>query len=392
MLIGFTIIILIALSFFVSKKNLKLYYIVCSVVLAMLFFTATPGESSDLYRHLHFLKNLRSVSWNDILMMRAKDYGEYFSNLYIPKYPLFCIYSKIMSYFPEKFYVMPVSILIYLLPTKVIFNECKNKKRWAYILAYAFFIITIDFVSISAIRNIFVSMTFCYILYAELIEKKNRLICWGGYLLLSLIHSYAFVLIFVRVLLLISNKYSKYIICFLSAVSYGFIATNSAFLIKILDRLGEGRLVSILKIALNRGVEYSQYLSDDRWKLKALSLLLYILSFVFVFLYVRDTKIMSSQNKECYKKLYTYYVYFFILTLSCYSQFDMFTRGMMVLMPISGIFVSRFMDECMDFNVSGVVCKGKRSGMALLVLFALEAGVFLSSMKFSYSWINDWWR
>ena len=391
MTIAIVISIIIILSFFVDRKYLKTYFIFAAFVLSMLYFFARPDIEADYYRHLVFLRSLKNISWEDIFSMRARDYGYWITDLYIPRYPGFCIYSKIMSALPENLYVIPACFVLYVIPIKFIFKENQTENKLASILAYSFYLMCINFVSISAIRNIFVAVAFCFVLYEELVEKKNKIVCWICYGLLCLIHSYGFLLLFFRLLLLITNRFTKYVIAVFALIAYGVVVNKVSFVTELLKQFGGSSVVSLLNAAIDKGVEYTAYLSDDRWKLKVLALFFYCLEAVFILIYYRCSDVIHEKRNTGYRRMLEFYLYFLLFTISAYSQYDIFTRGGMFMIPLTGIFVTRFYNELMSFH--GVKIRLKKQGafMGFIVVMMLMSAMFTSYVLLQYRWVNGWW-
>ena len=392
MTITIAILIIIILSFFVDRKYLKMYFVFAAFALSMLYFFARPESEADYYRHLIFLRSVKNISWADIISMRQGSYGYEMTDLYIQRYPLFCIYSKIMSAFPENFYLMPVCFVIYVIPIKFVVKENQAGNKITSILAYSFYLMCINFVSVSGIRNIFVAVAFCYVLYEELIEKKNIIACWICYGLLCLIHSYGFMLLFFRMLLLITNRVTKYVIAAFALIAYGLVVNRVSFVTELLEQFGGNFMIALLDAAVNRGIEYSAYLSDDRWKLKAMAMFFYWLGAFFIFIYYVCSDVIHDKRNSGYRRMLEFYLYFFLFTISAYSQFDIFARGQMFIIPLTGIFVTRFFHELISFQGTKIGFKKQGAFMGFIVVMILMAARFASYVYLEYRWVDNWWR
>lgn len=391
MTIALVIVTIVILSCFCSKRYIKAYFVFAAFALSVLYILARPSPDDDYYRGIAFLRTLRDISWLDILTMQEKNYGYSVTNLYIPRYPVFCIYSKIMSYFPEHLYVVPVCFVIYLLPLRYMRNEMKRDNRGAYIFAYSFYLLCINYVSISAIRNVFVATMFCYLLYIELVEQKNRILCWIGYGLLCLIHAYGFILLSIRMLVAISNKYTKYLISAAALLAYGIVVNRAGLITQFLQRMGGSGIAALLNAAVTRGAQYATYTSDDRWKLKMASLFFYIVYSLFIVSYYRKSVSIKEKDARPYRRLLEYFAYLLLFTLSAYSQIDTFARGDMFLTPLTGIFVMKFLDEFIDFRSGRIVCKRSGAVFPFLLIVTIMAGLFAYRIHLPYRWANSWW-
>lgn len=391
MTIAIVIIIIIAISFFTDQKYLKTYFIFAALVLSMLYCFAQPEGDADYYRHLVFLRSLKGISWSDILGMRVKNYGYYITDLYVPRYLVFCIYSKFMAYLPENLYVVPVCFVVYLIPIKFLDCECVTKDKLIYVLSYSFYLMGINYIGISAIRNTFVAVFFCFVLYEELVEKKNKIICWICYYLLCLIHAYGFMLLFFRLLILISNRFIKLIIAAIALMAYGILTTRATLVTSLLNKIGGGFLTSLINLSVERFFEYSTYVSDDRWKLKAVTLFLYCLGAIFIIIYCKSSGKMRTDRNAGYHKMVEFYAYLQLFIISAYSQYDIFMRGEAIITPLIGVFVIRFLDESISIRGFRIGYRKSATLIGFIIALAFMVGSFVAKVNLQYKWANNWW-
>lgn len=393
MIIGFLIIGIIIIAAFIPRIKLKNYFIFSAVILSSIYLFASPTIHDDMYRHYQMLERFKAVSWIDILFMRQGSYGDYLANLYIPRYLVFCIYTKIMSYFPRQLYVVFIAFLMYRIPLEFIFDESRGEYRKAnlvYIFSYAFYLMSVDYLSISAIRNTFCAMLFCYFLYLEIIKGKNRYFCWAGYVLLCFLHSYALVLLVIRILLLITNKYTKIIVAMIAFAGYAFITTRGVFFQSVLARFRIGAFSNLIVTSLDKGLEYAAYTSDERYKLKYFALFVYAICLIFSVIYLKKSR-DGRKGTDKYNKLAEFIIFAILFSIGSYAQFDTFTRGSFIVIPAIGILVS----QCLD---KAVLSQGsirfriviRKEALLMLLAMAIMFSRFAYLMYMNYGYIDGW--
>ena len=189
---------------------------------------------------------------------------------------------------------------------------------------------SINYLGCSGIRNMMAVCIFHVVLFCELVEKKNRLICWSVYIGCCLIHSQVIIFLGLRCLLFLYNKFTKTImkiILFFSLSVFTIISGD------ILNLFGNNTFLgNIISRALYLFDLYNesgtQYYSDGYLKL---CLFLYVVMFIVcVYSYSRLNK--TEQKK--WSRYYDYMVILMIVTISSYSYTDLFTRFNSLVTPM----------------------------------------------------------
>ncbi len=238
---GYLIILLIILSlFFFKRKNLKYYFIIIVFILAIVAFNFEPSKEYDLYRHFNMLDNCRLYGFNYII--NHPDY----ENL-----PVGATYFYLSSLIPTNGFLPMVTTIISYMSVFIIINKFIEEKEWkksAILLAIFSFLCMYNYLGlISGIRNkICISIVF-YILYKDLIEKKNFVKCMIGYIALALFHPSIFVVIALRLLLLVKDKKLQSIIKILLLL-WSFLKN---VILSILSKFNNFSIVSYIVTKMN---------------------------------------------------------------------------------------------------------------------------------------------
>lgn len=390
MVVTITISILVLISIFIPRNYLKRYYILAAFVISSLYLFVNPTES-DLTRLYGLVDAIKSASVRDIIFLREGNYGNYFLNLYMGHYMIFNLYAKLMSNLPRALFVFIPSLIMYLLPIKLVFDEERQHKyaKWIYVFSYSAFLMCIDFLSISAIRNIVVSYLFCFILYYDLTGKVKKVYCFAGYLLLNLIHSYAVFLLMIRLIIMISNKYTKYFIVIFVAAGYGFLVSENSLVTNLLSRSG------FLSYALGRLNHYTDYTGTVVESRRMYILIIYILILItFVLANHFIAPAIEEKKKKYANSMFDYLLFSTIFSIGSYAQYDTFIRGTFIVFPVWILLMQTYLSAIGGRRFGLIRCKnGENPAINMVVYFSSFAIVlllFFYLARTGYDWMDSW--
>lgn len=390
MVVTITISILVLISIFIPRNYLKRYYILAAFVISSLYLFVNPTES-DLTRLYGLVDAIKSASVRDIIFLREGNYGNYFLNLYMGHYMIFNLYAKLMSNLPRALFVFIPSLIMYLLPIKLVFDEERQHKyaKWIYVFSYSAFLMCIDFLSISAIRNIVVSYLFCFILYYDLTGKVKKVYCFAGYLLLNLIHSYAVFLLMIRLIIMISNKYTKYFIAIFVAAGYGFLISENSLVTNLLSRNG------FLSYALGRLNYYTDYTGTVVEVRRIYILIIYILILItFVLANHFIAPAIEEKKKKYANSMFDYLLFSTIFSIGSYAQYDTFIRGTFIVFPVWILLMQTYLSAIGGRRFGLIRCKnGENPAINMVVYFSSFAIVlllFFYLARTGYDWMDSW--
>lgn len=184
---------------FISDKRLRLYGLLCSLIIAYISYHIVVPEASDLFRHLQEIDYYRDYGWRWYVVANrsAENVGAaivYYLASFLPDNKWFPALVSFLSYG-----------LLYDLIIKV-YNDNENSRKW---LSGAILFVGLSFnyyLLIFAVRMWVVFIVFAYCMYTELVRKKHRVICWLVYAFLVLFHYAAIILVVFRIVIMILHR------------------------------------------------------------------------------------------------------------------------------------------------------------------------------------------
>lgn len=206
------IILYFLILFFISiliintnPRRIKNSILISSIILAMLAFFQIVREDSDLMVAFEHIDNIRKFGWsyfnNDDIINNM-----YFSGRYALK-----IYFYLLSFLPfDNFYSAISIFFIYYLSLKGSLIACKYYKIPSLYTKYILILLIwlIDFYdAANGVRNMLSFSIFVYALVYDLCNDKKKYIPYILYIISPLLHSSAWLLIALRLILFIKNKY-----------------------------------------------------------------------------------------------------------------------------------------------------------------------------------------
>lgn len=307
MIILITELIFIFLFPFVSKKNLKIYFFIVALIMSIISFHFDPPTDFDLYRHYENLENFRTYGWDFANSTRI------FNSL-----PVYAIYFYLISLLPLNGFLPGITVFItyYLLFCLIykISKYCCNVSKIYIMMTFIFVMFATNYVYVvSSIRNLLALSIFSYFLFIDLVEQKNKVICFMVYIMLCLFHSSISVLLAFRILIYLYKKVTKV------ALKLIFLFW-SFFLPIILDNINlfTGQYFNILSQKIET------YSAGDRYNLNVLlyNLVLVLIVAITIYIYIKKNK-----YKNNYSLQYVNYISLIIIfTLGSIKQYDLFIR------------------------------------------------------------------
>lgn len=392
MVVAGTISLIIIISLIVPGPYLKRYYIFAAIVMGSLYFFAKP-LSSDCYRLYQMRDAMKNISWETLLAMKEKEYGNEQLNIYIPHYPLFAAYTKIVSYLPRPLFMVIPCTMMYMVPLRFCFDRnLYDPRKWVYVLSYTYYLFATDYISTAAIRNISVGTLFCLFLYEEIIHKANKVICFIGYVLLLFIHSYASLLILTRILTLICEFGGKRMkaLLLLATVS-GYTLLTSPIINMTLGR------ISIFSYVINKLTEYSVYTGTAVNTRRYFMLLIYILIVVLCFLCEKYIICrMDRHEQKIYGEWLTFLQLEIAYTVGSFSQYDTFVRGSFFILPSFGILLRRCIPMIGDIRFGDIHFRTYEQRIIHTFIYVGGMGMAVVLIAYftwiGYVWMDNWFQ
>lgn len=310
-------VIIILLLILLKKENLNKGFFIATIMLSVVAFNFDPikalfnnGNYTDLVRFYKVMDNCRILGWQYI--SNHPDYNSLF---------LARIYVYFSSLFNWNGIIAAITCFIcYILVFSVIykFGMKENCKKNILILVSVFFLITMNFkMTIANIRSPIVFCVFFYLIYIELIEKKHKLLCWIGYILLCFMHQVALFIIIIRIFVMLYNKY------------YG----NFIKILLILWTLLSSEVISILyKVTsipyfdaiMNKVKLYSNPLNQINDP--NLIVITWIKNIVFIIILIYFKRNIKKEIINKYKDYYVFTILLICFDIGSFKSIEMFTR------------------------------------------------------------------
>lgn len=377
MLVAGSILSTIIIGFFVPKKFLGKYFILCALLLSSLYFFFIPSKDFDLYRHYQTMYFMKFISWKDLLEFKAIDIGDYLLKEYSRNYPGYCLYAYAIGKIGVK-ELLPVitGIIVYGLPILILtkIGYKKNIEKWKLLLGYIFIVFNIDFLSISGIRNILATTIFSYVLYLDLIKKKNRILCFGAYAVICTIHSMGVMLLAFRLILFFYSRRSnnRFINLILIVVFFSMQRITEI----LISNINSNSIIGgIIYRALDSFILYSENGTENSIFIQGTAAALYFLCFIICKFFKK-----YSSNFNDYKEWYQYIMIIFSYILSAVPMRDIFMRFRLILFVLMIPIIVEISSEFFGKRIFSIkrINKNNISQYSILIEIIIFIEIFFS--------------
>lgn len=206
MIVFFTILIL--LSFFIYKSSIdKANLLFVAIVFAVMAFFQEVNSDSDLIVAFRHLDGIRQDGWQYFYS------EELSSNVYFSGRELLKVYFYILSFFPCNNFYSAISIFfIYYLSLTSVLKACLYYRITPATIKFLLILLIwlIDFFDGSnGVRNMLAFSIFVYALIDDFLlgkSNKRKVLDWCLYIASAMIHSAAWLLIIIRLLIPLMNS------------------------------------------------------------------------------------------------------------------------------------------------------------------------------------------
>ncbi len=368
-----------------SRKTYWKWIGVLVILLCSIFFFYTPNRAEDLYRYYQVMASVRPDSNITTLLV----------DTYMQETPLFLIYAKILSIFPNN--VLPfvtgvISFFLYIKLLKKAFSEndaYSEGYRWQIVMCLIVLLFLIRFLDVTSIRNILATAIFSVAIYDDLVEHKKRSIAL--YIITVLIHSAALMYLLIRIVLWLYGRYNKIVVLVLMLAA-------STLIINFSDRLAQiflwspaiQSLFSRLMHYMNNG---SGMVLNERYRL------LYAVMYIFILAIALCYEKGFDVDKK-YGKLTDFMVLLTAFTFSFINHRELFNRNRMVLIPIGLFFFAQLLKQISGSRMGSVILYNNSNkknyyymGSSLVYLFfAFSVAYFVLVTRSDYTYFNRGFR
>lgn len=375
------IIVVFAFLYWITPQKLNwIPMLVTVILLSVLAFNIVPNENDDLTRYFMQLDYFRIYGYDLLERYIEEGFMEW------DTYRVCAYYFYFMSKFPSNSYFPAVTMfIVYGLMFLVIYKAAKrfNVNKLNCFLGILFFLSTYWYYdTYSGIRN---GLTFAVIFacaYYHLVERKNILLCYFGYILACLTHSAGIILVALVILTEItpnnSGKFMNFLLVFGLAAGGALIdylseVTDNSFIASIAGRAEAHEATGGLYTATN-------YLVN----IVVFAVVAFILLYVSV--YIIKGK-YASELKRLYK--FSSIVSYFLV--GCLLSELIFLRIVRWILPILGALI--FMIG-MQIQKDQIEEKGRRELLyfsPFSVSIRIKTRSFVYIAFFAFSMVHLWY-
>lgn len=232
MIVAGYLVALSIFSFFIPIKNRKLYILLLSLALPLLYFGFVPPDTSyDLSRYYIMMEHMQNLNLMDLLNMEGSlgyiyvGDTEYISLIYFWLIAKFgCGMKELLPYITG----IIVYFSLFYLAYRVNKKYPLSKNKFAIIITYVIFVF--NYGEISGVRNAIAFSLAALILYEDLLENKNKCISIILIALLSMVHTSVFIIFLLRIILLFRKVVSFKVVGICSLLLYPAIGLIQAIL------------------------------------------------------------------------------------------------------------------------------------------------------------------
>ena len=383
MLVVASLLLLGLIGYFVPRKKLKRYFLICAGLISLMFAFYDPPKADDLYRYYGLFDIVNGMSLKDYVNSRFKTtdwlYG-YMLNDYMQNSKTFMVILFIISKTGIKA-LLPIffSFLTYVPLINMICEVADDHNYRKQTLCTMFLVVLacVDVRMLTMLRNMSAYAWFAYLLYIDLVKQEKRFLCFIGYFVLCELHMACVVMFAIRLIMLITKKRLRYVIMTVMISAFAFTEQLAALVNVLLGR------IEFFKRLAQRMIDYNigriNYNSNGAIFFVG-SLLVCLACYWLTRNYV--------ENKKKYEMFGAMFVYEFAYTIGSIRQYDVLTRNCQLMVMLGVPFLMAVINGfyLKDGIMIVQIRKNKASTSVLLpaMVWALVAFSFLFYGLFSY--------
>lgn len=331
------------------KYDSKYFIFITILALSGLYVFLEPTINFDLFRHYEIYDYVSKCSWREIFNIN-RDYNMSYSallyNIYTETSPIYIMYIFILSRVAgKKLLIFVTTMIVYGIPMSIIYSIGKKFKlsNLNINISVIFLLLCINYLDVSGIRNILAISIVLLGLFWDLFERKKRILACALYVIGVLLHNSVIILVMLRMILLIKNKFWRRfsIILVIGAIPISVIAYKSGVYITgngFVSNLFNSILEKLYNFVIGNGG--STYIRSLGFGTIVFNYVSRGIGIVAAFL-ICDKKGLNNKNSFCHEitlkiENYRYFLtLLFVFSLSCLVQYDMFVRINMFIIIVS---------------------------------------------------------
>ena len=209
MIVAGYLVICSILGFFVPVKIRRLYILILSFMLPLLYFGfSVPNDSYDLSRYYVMIEHMQGMQLHDLFNTEST-WSSYISGTEYVSFLYLWVIANVGNGIKELLpYVSGVIVYIslFFLAYRAAKKYPLSTQKFAIVILYIIFVF--NYGEISGVRNAIAFAIAALVLYEDLVEHKNKWLSITLLVLLSMVHSSVFIILFLRIILLFRRMIS----------------------------------------------------------------------------------------------------------------------------------------------------------------------------------------
>lgn len=375
MQITILIVLLCLLIFLIPKNYLKVYMCVCLFFLVASMFLLWPDNSFDLYRYYYLLDKYKQLSFLQVLGVEPFNLGASYPDLavqyYVATYKVYSVFawfiSKIGMY---QFLGVITCFIVYGLMFFRIkkMSDTLSAHRMTIISAVIFTLFTFDYIHLSLVRQCITYILFGYAVYAELVERKNKMQCFVIYILICFVHATGVMLLGFRLLIVLYKKIGKF------PILVGILGIYA--IVPYVQNILEWCNIYFLQVFLSKIVYYLTERGNAATQHASYKAICLYLLYSFIILYFRKYARQAVRYKD-----YTMFILFILaFCIPASRQQDIFERFQIIFPILMLPVIMELLEEFFGKNIFTIkMKKGYFQAYMGLCLLALGIGITVSA-------------
>lgn len=385
------IISLTAIGCFISRSNRRLYYIFAACILGTLYVFYNPPEADDLYRYYRLFDIVKKYSFSELVNLDfsiSEWLYDYMLRDYLQNSKVFVAILFLISRIGSRelvpvFFCIMTYIPLFMVVLKI--SEQNKLNSLATGIGYIVIMFCIDYRFVSMLRNISAYAMFFYFLYVDVIEKKRRIWCFVGYIILCQLHMACVILLAIRVVIFIFRDRFKLLISVVLLSLNLFLTLMIKIMIKYF-----GNITYIARLA-KRISNY--YYGRTNYNIHGA---LFFVACIFTTLVIYGLTSKKMKNKE-YNCMYLYTTCF---TIGSIYQYDVLLRNTEIIIILCLPYIMLFINTCISFDRGHLNIKGSSEtsilsnwiGLMAIVCLAITSLVFYTLFSYTPMQRCFFWR
>lgn len=346
------IIFFIVISLKCSYDVIRLINVIICIILSLIAYRILPSPSLDLYRYYSHIQAAQYYGLDFIF--NHPDYNSL---------PVAALYVSLFAILKNKFLLPSMTCFIYyffITNLVITYSKQRGKDRIGLTLSLILIYTVSNYLGVvSGIRNSLAISVFIYILYKDLLFHSRFLYCFIGYILLSFFHPSILILLFLRIILFINEKFDCIICLLLLIWTFGKVR-----LFSIISLFSSNYLSFISTKASSYDVKEANSVANVPLY-TFIYFLFYVFSLVVLLFYIKTT-IKRIEKKQSIIRYFYFLLSFCFGAIFEYHVFVRSSRAILLLLPVLVI------------NLISNEELGKRSKFFILLIVLLVSIFFIS--------------